>query len=259
VRDAGAPPVHCEARGDRAGTRRRRNPRRRSGLALALLACACASGPRAPEIETGPGARVTENGLHRVRNTREGVAYLRPGADFRLYPGVLIETVTVEYKLPPTQGVQLDTGLQHFALSAADLKKLQRYFRDAFRKEFESSGILVVVDEPGPGVLRAVPRLVDVVVRAPPNRARGSDLAFVSLTGEMTLSFEVRDSQSDEALGRYEDRRVVRASSATTGDLYDSDPTSGWEAVRRNFARWSRLLRTRLEELHALSEPIGGE
>jgi hypothetical protein len=82
---------------------------------------------------------------------------------------------------------------------------------------------------------------------------------FVSMTGEMTLSFEVRDSQSDEALGRYEDRRVIRASSATPSDLYESDPTSGWTAVQRNFAKWSRLLRTRMEGLHALSRPIGEE
>lgn len=250
-----------EARDGRAGARRSRILRGRSGLSLALslLTFACASGPGGPEIETGPGARITENGLHRVRNTREGIAYLRPGADFRLYPGVLIETVTVEYKVPPTKGVQLDAGLQHFALSAADLKKLQRYFNDAFVKEFESSEILILVDKPGPGVLRAVPRLVDVVVRAPPNRDRGSDLMFVSMTGEMTLSFEVRDSQSDEALGRYEDRRVVRASSATTGGLYESDPTSGWTAVQRNFAKWSRLLRTRMEGLHGMSSPVAGE
>jgi hypothetical protein len=251
--------VHSSEHSICGGSLGLRSWRGRSGLALALLACACASGPAGPQIETGPGARVTENGLHRVRDTREGIAYLRPGADFRLYPGVLIETVTVEYKVPPTQGVQLDTGLQHFALSAKDLKKLQRYFRDAFVKEFESSKILVLVDEPGPGVLRAVPRLLDVVVRAPPNRERDSDLMFVSMTGEMTLSFEVRDSQSDEALGRYEDRRVIRASSATPSDLYESDPTSGWTAVQRNFAKWSRLLRTRMEGLHALSRPIGEE
>jgi len=104
-----------------------------------------------------------------------------------------------------------------------------------------------------------VPRLVDVVVRAPPNRTRGSDLMFVSMTGEMTLSFEVRDSLSDEALGRYEDRRIVRSSSSTPGDLYDSDPTSGRTAVQRNFAKWSRLLRTRMERLHSMSTPVAGE
>lgn len=217
-------------------------------LAVAALVPACATRSSQP-IEFDPKG-VTADGLVQVRTSQVGGAYVKPGARLGSYRKVMIDPVEVSYKRPPRSGSSLrGMGDANFALDEKEMANLQRLFQESFEKEFSRSQIFEVVREPGPDVLRVSGWIIDLVVRAPRQRA-GSDVTFVRSAGEMTLVLDVRDSQSNAPLARIADRRAVQPSGGY--DLYESNTVNITAELRRVFTRWARFLREGLDELQQL-------
>jgi hypothetical protein len=224
-------------------------------LLPALVAAASACGGGAPgaggpiRFETGRRAEVTADGLHRVRSTRISRAYLKPGASFTGYYGVLIEPVEVFYKRPPRDPRSVgNQGRGNFALEPREMERFRTLFQETFEAELGESRLFTIVQEPGPDVLRIRAHIVDLVVNTPPERGR--DRVYVSVSGEMTLILDVSDSQSLEPLARIAERRAVQPG-GPSGGLRRAGVLE-WAEVRRIFRAWARVLREGLEELPTL-------
>jgi hypothetical protein len=76
-------------------------------LALRLLV-GCESTPRPVEFDTTAQHAETADGLRRVRASRVGAPWLRPGASFAGYDAVLFDPVSVSYKSPPRPATSAD-------------------------------------------------------------------------------------------------------------------------------------------------------
>jgi len=57
-----------------------------ASVAMLSLVAACSS---TPEVQTGDGAEVIGDNLHRVDNSKADVAYIDPDADFSKYTKVM--------------------------------------------------------------------------------------------------------------------------------------------------------------------------
>jgi hypothetical protein len=197
------------------------------------LGWGCASPPRSIEYDSGGNVPDTADGLYRVRTTRVGAAFVKPGARLSDYDRVVIDPVTVSYR--------------------ATSDRLKRIFQESFERELARSQAFAVVSEAGPSALRVSGHIVNLAVDVPPRRGRERD--FVLEAGEMTLILDVRDSQTGEPLARVADRRAIRPSSSNLLGGYESNPVNNWGAVREIFADWARILRDGLDDLRALPVP----
>lgn len=208
----------------------------------------CAGPPQPIQYQSGgllPAT--TADGLHRVRATRLSAAYLKPGASFAEYDGILIDPVTVAYK----KGAAAQAGRRNFfELDDSALKRMESMFQEAFAKGLGRSKNFKVVTETGPRALRVSGHIVDLVVTAP--AFRGGEVDFIMDAGELTLILDVRDSESHEALARIADRRALRPESSSATSLYASGPVNNWGALREIFSSWAGILRGGLDDLHAL-------
>jgi hypothetical protein len=214
------------------------------GLVVAL-ALACADPPR----KLAQSEPVTADGLRRVPSRMLGASYVHPGADLTAYSRVRIELGEIAYERPPTRARSGRSGVgESYALTDRQRDRLERFFREAFRRELVESGRFEAATDVGPGVLDVRGRIVDLRVEVPPE-PRASDRSFVRRAGELTLILDVADSHSGESLVRIADRRVI----SQTGDfdLYRSDSVTHAAELRKAFSRWARLLGERLDELRA--------
>jgi hypothetical protein len=208
------------------------------------------------EIDTGPEARATADGLYPVKKPRFERAWLDPGADFSHYTAVMLEPVTIAYERTPRKGPYHGLSSANFALSDSQLQELQRSFHDEFAQRIAKTDAFVSTASPGPAVLRIDAAIIDLVVKAPTEPMNARDRVYTTSTGEMTLVLEVRDSLSGRVLARAEDRREVRAAGAGgAGDFYFSNAATNAGAVRGEFRRWAEILGQRLDQLHA-SAPL---
>jgi hypothetical protein len=224
---------------------------------LAVLAAACgSSGPPRIAYEEGREA-ATADGLHRVRTSRVGAAFVRPGASFQGYRRIKLADITISYKHEPR--VRVDRAQErrgasrgNYALTESSMQWLEDEFQKIFEDELGKSEVFEVVDEPGPDVLLVAGHIVDLVVEAPRESSSARESVWVKESGRMTLILDVRDSQSNAALARMADRRAVQAGGGSTA--YRSDPVSNTSAVRTLYRRWARQLREALDGLHELPE-----
>ena len=187
--------------------------RRLIAFALTLgLSSGCASPPRPIAYDSSGNAPATADGLYRVRNTRVGAAFVKPGASFADYDGVVIDPVSVSYMRDPRRSIAEKRERGCFTLDEDSLERLKRIFQQSFERELARSQAFEVVSEAGPSALRVSGHIVDLVVAVPP--WRGGELDFVLEAGKMTLILDVRDSQTGEPLARVADRRAIRPSSS---------------------------------------------
>ena len=196
---------------------------------------------------------MTADGLHRIRTTRVGAVFLKPGAKFAGYDQIIIDPVSVTYKSKPRKQTASTRGRGNFELKPSNMERLKRFFQEEFEKELGKSQDYQVVTDPAANVLRVSGHIVDLVVDAPQTQ-RGSDIDFVMTAGKMTLILDVRDSVTGEPLARIADRRAIQPAAGGPGRVYQSTPTRNWGEVRRRFQNWARLLRQGLDELKQLPE-----
>jgi hypothetical protein len=202
-----------------------------------LLALATAAGcaPRTIEYEAKPA---TADGLYRVRAYRVSAAFVRPGADFSRYTGLLIDPVTVSTTAP---------------LDEESIERLKKIFQEAFERQLARSDAFEVVSKPGPDVLRVAGRIVDLSVDVPPYT--GGERSFIVKAGEITLILDVRDSRTGMPLARMADKRRIAPTSAGITSGYESNPVNNWGAVRNICNDWARILRSGLDDLHQIEIP----
>jgi len=228
----------------------------RSARAAALLGClAIASvsllgcvGPKETEpleVATGRSADVSHDGLVRMTGSALEGIWVKPDADVSLYKKLLIGEVRMAYKRKPNSRRHSTTG-NNFALTEAQVERLERLFREVFSEQIEASESWALTDAPGPDVLLVEPGLMDLIVRVPTD-APPNATVFTSSTGAVTLVLELRDSLSHEILARVADRREAQRPGTGSSQLHWSNSVSNTAAVRQLFRRWARIFVARLD------------
>lgn len=198
-----------------------------------LLACAMAP----PTVETGPGAEVTHDGLHRVDHPRRFQrVWVKPGARLDGYSKILTVDAGIHYTREPK------STRDEFPLTEKQLANLREGLREAIEDDLARDGRWSLVKQRGPDVIALRVALIDVFLTAPPEGG-GRDRSYGSSAGAATLVVEVFDSESLEILARIADRRVAERDSSS----WRNDAITNRAAAKELFVKWARRLGDALE------------
>jgi hypothetical protein len=208
----------------------------------ASLAFVCPAALAADE----PPPEVTKDGLHLYKQTKQRLAYVRPGATFTQYKKVALLDCYVEFSKDWVKNYNRDQRDPSRQIRDSDLdrakKALQSDFKKIFTEELQEGGRYQVVDSGGPDVLVLRPGLINIQVNAPDLMAAGRSATYVESAGAMTIYLELWDSASNTILARVVDGKVdpslygQRASSVTNR-----------AAAERMLRSWADELRSRLD------------
>jgi hypothetical protein len=229
----------------------------RKVILLCVLA-GCAS-VATPQIQAGPDAETTFDGLTRVDNTIMDAVWVRPDIDLRGFRRVLFVPVGVSYRdvepSDPTTALRRSTRSRTTELREVQLDEETKTFFEAeiagvLIEEFSASDVYQVVEEPGPDVLQVGVALLDVVSRVPPQAATRPRV-FIESVGEATLVLEIRGSMSNSVYLRAVDRRAA----ARQSGMIESNRVTNAAEIRRLGRRWGEIVREGLEFL--LTEGTG--
>jgi hypothetical protein len=189
---------------------------------------------------------VTKDGLHLYKQTKERLAYVRPGATFTQYKKVAILDCYVEFSKDWVKDYNRDQRDPSRQIRESDLdrakKALQGDFKKIFTDELQENGRYQVVDSGGPDVLVLRPALINIQVSAPDLMSAGRSAVYVSSAGAMTIYLELWDSASNTILARVIDGQV-------DPDLYGqrSSSVTNRAAAERMMRNWADELRSRLD------------
>jgi hypothetical protein len=215
-----------------------------AGLALGSPAALAAKDPP-PEI--------TQDGLHLFKQTKDRVAYVRPGATFTQYKQVQILDCYIEFSQDWVKRYNRDQRDPSRRIRDSDLDRaktgLQSDFKKIFTKELEKGGRYKVVDSAGPDVLVLRPGLINIQVNAPDLMSAGRSTTYVESAGAMTIYLELWDSASDTLLARIIDGSV-------DPDMYRqrSSSVTNRAAAARMMQSWADELRSRLDLVRGKEE-----
>ena len=152
------------------------------------LALACSVGFAAKE----PAPEVTKDGLHLYKQTKERVAYVRPGATFTQYKRLAILDCYVEFSKEWVNDYNRDQRDPSRQIRDSDLdrakKALQGDFKKIFTEELQQGGRYQVTDSGGPDVLVLRPALINIRVSAPDLMSPGRSATFVQSRYDDRLS-----------------------------------------------------------------------
>ena len=215
-----------------------------SCIAITTLCAGLALFPAAFAAESPP--EVSKDGLHLYKQTKERVAYVRPGATFTQYKKVTHLDCYVEFSQDWVNDYNRDQRDPSRKIKDSDLDRaktaLQKDFKRIFTEELQKNGRYQVVDSGGPEVLVLRPALINIQVNAPDLMAAGRSTTYVESAGAMTIYLELWDSASDTILARVIDGQVdprmygQRSSSVTNR-----------AAAERMMRSWADELRSRLD------------
>ena len=223
----------------------------RGVLCLCALA-GCAASPT-PELQSGPDAEVTFDGLVRADNTIMDSVWARPDIDFTGYRKVLFVPLGVSYRdVEPSDATTAlrrtprsrEPELREFQLDEETKAYFEAEIGKAFSEEVSASDVYQVVDEAAADVLQIGVALLDVVSRVPPQAAT-QPRVYIESVGEATLVLEVRGSMSNTVYLRAVDRRAAQQQSG----MIESNRVSNSAEIRRLGRRWGSIVREGLESL----------
>ena len=225
---------------------------RRHFAALALTSFAMASAAR-PALAAKPPTEW--DGLVKIKAKKFELAYLRPGADFRVYTKVMLDPTEIAFEKNWKRDYNSSAVALSNQLSDKDLERMAEEGRkgagEILQKAYAEGGYPVVAD-PAADVLRVRTALVDITVSAPDVDSAMNVRTYTRDAGGATLVVEARDSMTGALLGRAVDSRTI------------DDFTMEWRnrvTNRQDFGRqvetWAKNSVKGLDELKALS-PIAG-
>jgi hypothetical protein len=213
--------------------------------AVALVATTAAGADKLP---------ATWDGLVQVKAQKLAAVYLLPNADFRTYSKVMFDPSEVAFEKNWAENYNSQSMDLDDRVSSRDVQKgiadaqagLDRIFPQTFAKEGYQ-----VVTAPGPNVARISVGVMNLSVTAP-DVGMGIGTSFAVDAGEATLIVEVRDSATNQLLGRGLDRRDA---GDTEGQGFPRTSVSNREDFKELFQTWADIAAKGLTELRS-SSPI---
>ena len=209
-------------------------------LATAFLATASAVAADLP---------TSWDGLVEVKSKKMEFVYLLPNADFRPYSKIQYDPVEIATRKDWLQNYNDSAAGFDKRLSDGDVRaaiaeasgKFDKYFSDGFAKAGYT-----IVNAPGQDVLRVSVNVLNVEVSAPDTNSTGT--TFTADAGQAALVVEVRDSLTNQLLGRAIDRQLA----GDEGPMMRTS-ASNWADFEDMFKTWAKVSVDGLSELKALS------
>jgi hypothetical protein len=199
----------------------------------------------------------TWDGLVEVKGRKLEAVYLLPNANFSDYSKVILDPSQVAFQQDWRQNYNSQTISLANQITAQAVQQdiaegeaaLNKIFAQAFTKEGYQ-----IVTAPGPGVARVGVAVVDLSITAPQSES-GFGANYGVDAGQATLIIEVRDSVTNQLLGRGLDRR---AAGADEGDGFPRNAVTNRDDFEQLFQTWATIAAKGLTELRA-SSPINTE
>jgi len=216
-----------------------------ASVAMLSLVAACSS---TPEVQTGDGAEVIGDNLHRVDNSKADVAYIDPDADFSKYTKVMIRPLGVN-KIEVIQPSKTGTSMSRrdWELTDADKQMLQDTFHSAMLKNLQDKGDFPLVDEPGDDVLEIGAMITAIAPSAAKDdgrsRAMGRSYVITDGSGAIAVAVAFGDSETGEVLALIKDSR----SSSSHWGLNNS--VTNKADLQRMFNSWAMQINSSLVEV----------
>jgi hypothetical protein len=216
-----------------------------ASVAMLSLVAACSS---TPEVQTGDGAEVIGDNLHRVDNSKADVAYIDPDANFSKYTKVMIRPLGVN-KIEVIQPSKTGTSMSRrdWELTDADKQMLQDTFHSAMLKNLQDKGDFPLVDEPGDDVLEIGAMITAIAPSAAKDdgrsRAMGRSYVITEGSGAIAVAVAFGDSETGEVLALIKDSR----SSSSHWGLNNS--VTNKADVQRMFNSWAMQINSSLVEV----------
>lgn len=224
-------------------------------LPLSLLLASYSLGILAAEKDW---PEITEDGLHRVHDSRMAVVYVEPGAELTPYKRVIMMEPTVAFKKNWERNQRSRSASKLPTSSTVNTKKIKKDLAQEFEVVFTdtlNNGGYPVVEEVADDVLLIRPSIVDLDVNAPQTHGSGRTNSYVDSAGEMTLYIELFDSVTGDLIAKALDRRDDRPNR----DMYTwANSSSNKAAAKRILQGWADILLEALNEARsyeAASEP----
>ena len=185
------------------------------------------------------------DGLQRVKLKGVDAAYARPGADFTVYNKIIIDPIHVAFH----KEWDKKSSIYKQKLSTEQLEDIKQRMgklaEETFADVFSKDGGLQVVAAPGPDVLRFSSAIVDLWPRAVDTQEPGRNYTYTTSAGSAVLYAELRDSETNQLIGRVVDGREARNS----GTMRWTNSVENTAEARAMVSDWARILRKRYEAL----------
>jgi hypothetical protein len=211
-------------------------------LATMLLATAGTAIAKQEELP-----QITEDGLHRVADSKMAIVYAEPGADLAQYERIQLMDAYVAFKKNWARD-QRSRSADKLRVTSRDVEKIKtdlaKEFQEVFRKTLEDGGY-EIVDESGEDVLLVRPAIINLDVNAPDTMSAGRSRSYTSTAGEMTLYIEIYDSITGDMIAKALDRK---ADTARQGYYTWTNSVTNKAAAKRILQGWAEILLDALNE-----------
>lgn len=201
---------------------------------------------------------VTEDGLHRVPDSKLALVYVEPGADLSGYTKVMLLDAYVAFK-KNWERDQRSRSAQPLNVTSRDVEKIKNNLAEEFRQEFTTvleDGGYPVVDAAGPDVLLVRPAIINLDVNAPDTMSAGRSRTYTDSAGEMTLYVELYDSVTGDLIAKAMDQKMDRRND---GFYTWSNSATNKQAAVRILRGWANILLAALSEAHESASGAGAE
>lgn len=205
---------------------------------------------------------VTEDGLHRVHDSKMAIVYVEPGANFAPYNRVMLLEATVAFKKNWGRDQRSRSASKLSTSSRVNTKKIKQDLADEFNTVFTealNNGGYELVEEAADDVLLIRPSIVNLDVNAPQTHGSGRSNSYTRSAGEMTLYIELFDSVTGDLIAKALDRRVDNPNDH--GFYTWTNSQSNKAAATRILRGWADILLNALNEARsypAAAEPESG-
>jgi len=190
---------------------------------------------------------VTEDGLHRVADSKMAIVYAEPGADLVQYKRIQLLDAYVAFKKNWARD-QRSRSADKLSVTSRDVEKIKtnlaKEFQEVFRKTLEDGGY-EIVDEAGEDVLLVRPAIINLDVNAPDTMRAGRSMSFTSTAGEMTLYIEIYDSITGDLIAKALDRK---ADTSRQSYYTWTNSVTNKAAAKRILQGWADILLDALNE-----------
>jgi hypothetical protein len=211
-------------------------------LATVLLATAGTAIAKQEELP-----QVTEDGLHRVPDSKMAIVYAEPGADLAQYKRIQLLDAYVAFKKNWARD-QRSRSADKLRVNSRDVEKIKgdlaKEFQTVFKKTLEDGGY-EVVDEAAEDVLLVRPAIINLDVNAPDTMSAGRSRTYTSTAGEMTLYIEIYDSVTGDLIAKALDRK---ADNSRQGYYTWTNSVTNSAAAKRILGGWASILLDALNE-----------
>jgi hypothetical protein len=215
-------------------------------VAIAVMCVGMVLGSSVARAAQEPAPEVDKDGLHLYKQTKERVAYVKPGATFTQYKKVAILDCYIEFSKDWVKNYNRDQRDPSRQIRDSDLERvkpeLQSSFKKIFTEELQENGRYQVVDSGGPDVLVLRPALINIQVSAPDLMSAGRTTTYVQSSGAMTIYLELWDAASNTIVAR-----IIDGSSDSQMYGQRSSSVTNRAAAERMMRTWADELRDRLD------------